>query len=120
MELKLTIYEDRLCRRQKEVKTAKDFELSTAVCEEVMNLINIDMFEGGLEALSDESNQALMVEVIKNGYPYFVELVKEIFEITDSDGYFKVGDLARLMMDIVKYSITQLATAIGGLNNAKN
>lgn len=120
MELKLTIYEDRLCRKQKEVKTAKDFELSTAVCEEVLNLINIDMFEGGLEALSNESNYTLMLGVIKNGYPYFVELVKEIFEITDDDGYFKVADLARLMMDIVKYSITELAASIGGGNNSKN
>lgn len=120
MELKLTIYEDRLCRKQKEVKTAKDFELSTAVCEEVLNLINIDMFEGGLEALSDESSQALMINVIKNGYPFFVELVKEIFELTDEDGYFKVADIARLMMDIVKYSITELAASIGGGKSEKN
>lgn len=113
MELKLTLYEDRLCRRKKEVKTAKDFELSTAICEEVLSLINIDMFEGGLDALSDESKYALMLNVVKNGYPYFVELVKEIFEITDKDGYFTLADVASLMMNIVKYSITQLAISLG-------
>lgn len=116
MELKLTLYNDRLCRKQKEVKVAKDFDLSTAVCEEVLNLINIDMFEGGLDALSSDSNKELMIQVIKNGYPYFVELIQEIFEIYDGDGYFKVSDVAGLMMSIVKYSITQLSNAIGGKN----
>jgi hypothetical protein len=116
MELKLTIYSDRLCRKQKDVLKAKDFDLSTAVCEDVLNVINIDMFEGGLEALSGESGKTLMLNVIKNGYPFFVELIKEIFEIEDSEDdktYFKIADVAVIMLDVVKYSFTELANSLG-------
>lgn len=114
MVLKLDVYKDRLCRKFEKTVTAKDFDLSTAVCEDVLNVINIDMFEGGLEALSDESQKELIINIIKNGYPFFVELIKEIFELTDGETYFKVADVATVVMDIVKYSITQLTGAIGG------
>ncbi len=114
MELKLTIYADRLCRKVKEEKKAQDFELSTAVCEDLLNIINIDLFDGGLEALSGESGQKLMLDIVKNGYPFFLELVKEIFEVTDDDGYFNLCDIAGLMLAIIKYSVTQLVSSIGG------
>lgn len=117
MELKLTIYSDRLCRKQKDELKARDFDLSTAVCEDVLNVINIDMFEGGLESLSGESGQKLMLDIIKNAYPFFVELIKEIFEIEDSEddkSYFKLSDVAAVMLDVVKYSFTELANSLGG------
>lgn len=119
MELKLNIYADRLCRRIEKTVTANDFELSTGVCEDVLNVINIDMFEGGLSALSDDSKQELMVGVIKNGYPFFIQLVQEIFEITEEETKrIRVADIARVVVDIVKYSFTQLASSFGG--TAKN
>lgn len=115
MELKLDIYKDRLCREKEKTVTAKDFDLSTGVCEDVLNVINIDMFEGGLQALSDESKNELISQIIKNGYPFFVELVKEIFELTDDEAKcIKIADITKVVMDIVKYSITQLTGALGG------
>lgn len=115
MELKLDVYKDRLCRETEKTVKAKDFELSTGICEDVLNVINIDMFEGGLEAISDESKNELIMQVIKNGYPFFVELIKDIFELTDDETKrLKVADIAKVVMDIVKYSITQLTSALGG------
>ena len=120
MELKLDIYTNRLCREVERTVTANDFELSTGVCEDVLNLINIDMFEGGLQSLSDESKQELMIDLVKNGYPYFLELIKEIFELSDSEAKrLKVADVAIVVFDIVKYSFTQLTSALGG-NKRKN
>ena len=127
MELKLNIYADRLCRKIEKTVTANDFELSTGVCEDVLNVINIDMFEGGLSALSEDSKQELMIDVIKNGYPFFIQLVQEIFEITEAEIFeiteaetkrIRVADIARVVVDIVKYSFTQLASSFGG--TAKN
>lgn len=119
MELKLNIYADRLCRKIEKTVTANDFELSTGVCEDVLNVINIDMFEGGLSALSEDSKQELMIDVIKNGYPFFIQLVQEIFEITEAETKrIRVADIARVVVDIVKYSFTQLASSFGG--TAKN
>ena len=115
MELKLNIYADRLCRKVEKTVTANDFELSTGVCEDVLNIINIDMFEGGLSALSDESMQELAVNIIKNGYPFFVELIKEIFDINDDDAKrIKIADIATVVLEIVKYSFAQLANSLGG------
>ena len=97
MELKLNIYADRLCRKVEKTVTANDFALSTGVCEDVLDIINIDMFEGGLDALSGESGQELMLDIIKNGYPFFVDLIKEIFEISDDEAKrIKVADVAVL------------------------
>lgn len=120
MELKLDIYTTRLCRKVERTATAQDFELSTGVCEDVLDIINIDMFEGGLSALSEESMTELVIGIIKNGYPFFMELIKEIFDITDSEAKrIKVTDIAKVVLDIIKYSFSQLAGAFGG-GNTKN
>lgn len=115
MELKLNVYTSRLCREVEKTVSANDFELSTGICEDVLNIINIDMFEGGMAALSDESMQELAVGIIKNGYPFFVQLIKEIFELTDDEAKrLKVADIAKVIIDIVKYSFEQLASSLGG------
>jgi hypothetical protein len=112
--LKLDIYTTRLCRTLEKTVTANDFELSTGVCEDVLNIINIDMFAGGLQSLSKESTQELVLEMIKNGYPYFIDLIKEIFEITDDEAKrIKIADIARVIIEIVKYSFLQLSSALG-------
>lgn len=115
MELKLNIYQDKFCRKIERTATAEDFELSTGICEDVLNVINIDMFQGGLAALSDESMNELAVGIIKDGYPFFVQLVKELFELTDDEAKrLKVADIAKVVIDIVKYSFSTLATSLGG------
>lgn len=120
MELKLDIYTTRLCRKVERTATAQDFELSTGVCEDVLDIINIDMFEGGLSALSNEDATELVIGIIKNGYPFFMDLIKEIFEITDDEAKrVKVSDVTKVVMEIIKYSFSQLAGAFGG-NSAKN
>lgn len=120
MELKLDIYETKLCRKVEKTVTANEFELSTGICEDVLAIINIDMFDGGAEALSDESMKALGIELIKNGYPYFMSLIRDIFEITEDESKrVKIGDIADVILGIVKYSFSQLATSLGG-KNSKN
>lgn len=120
MELKLNIYEDRFCRRVERTVTANTFDLSTGICEDVLDIINIDMFEGGLSALSNESMQEIAIGIVKDGFPFFVELVKELFELTDNEvRKTKIEDIAKIVVEIVKYSFTQLASSLGG-KNTKN
>ena len=115
MELKLDIYETKLCRKIEKTVTANDFELSTGICEDVLAIINIDMFEGGIEALSSESMKELGIELVKNGYPYFISLIRDIFEITEDESKrIKISDVAEVILGIVKYSFTQLASSLGG------
>lgn len=115
MELTLNVYKLKannkyiICKEPARVATAQDFELTTGVCEDIMNLINIDMFEGGLDALSDESKKDLVIGIIKDGYPMFKEIIKEVFELTDDEAkHLKIADVAGVVIDIVKYSFIQL------------
>lgn len=120
MELKLNIYKNEYCREVEKTVTANDFELSTGICEDVLNAINIDMFEGGLSALSDESMQELALGIVKNGYPVFKDLIKGVFEIGDEEvRRVKIADMATVIMEIVKYAFNQLANSLG-VKNSKN
>ena len=124
MELTLNIYKAKgkytISKEVARVATAQDFELTTGVCEDIMSLINIDMFEGGLDAISDENKQELVIDIIKNGYPMFIEIIKEVFELTDDEAkHLKISDVALVVIDIVKYSFIQLGKAFGN-KNSKN
>ena len=123
MELTLNVYKAKgkhlISTEVERVAKAQDFELTTGICEDVLDIIKIDMFDGGLEALSDESKQDLIIGLVKDGYPFFLELIKEIFEITDDEAKrLRIADIAKVIVGIVKYSFTQLAGAIG--KNEKN
>lgn len=122
MELKLDIYKTKFCKKGDIEKTctANDFELSLGVCEDVLNMINIDMFEGGLEAISDDSKNELFTTLVRNGLPFFKDMIKEIFEITDEEvAKTKLSDIVKVVINIVKYSFSQLASSLGG-NKGKN
>lgn len=124
MELSLNIYKAKgkytITDEIERVAVARDFELTTGVCEDIMDLINIDMFSGGFAALSDESKQELAMSIIKDGYPLFLEIIKEVFDLTDKEAkHLKIADVANVVLEIVKYSFTQLAKSFGG-KNSKN
>lgn len=121
MELRLKVYKTRLCREVEREVTARDFDLSTGVCEDVLDMINIDMFEGGLSALSADSQRELVTEIVVKNRRFFIELVQEIFELSNEEiKRVMLADVASVMMDIVKYSMVQLASALGGKSKEKN
>ena len=114
MELKLNVYTTKFCKEIERIATAEDFELSTGICEDGLNIVNIDMFEGGLTSLSDESIYDIVISVVKNGFPFFIELVKEIFDLKDDETKrLKLSEIAVVVVDIVKYSVSQLAGTFG-------
>lgn len=114
MELYLNIYKTKLCREVEKTVTANEFELSVGVCEDVVNMINIDMFEGGLEGLSNEAILEIAIPIIRNGFPFFKELLSEIFEVSpDEIRRTKISEVAQCIVAIVKYSISQLKSLVG-------
>lgn len=114
MELKLNIYTNKICREVEKTVKARDFELSLGVCEDVLDIINIDMFEGGLAALSQEEMFDLAIPIIKNGFPFFTGLLSEIFEVSEDEiKRTKISEVAQVIVAIVKYSIIQLKSLRG-------
>lgn len=120
MELKLNIYADRFCRNVERTVTANTFDLSTGICEDVLDVVQIDLFEGGVSALSSESQLEIVLGMVKDGFPFFKELVKELFDITDDEvRRTKIEDIANIVVEIVKYSFKNLVSSLGG-KKAKN
>ena len=120
MDLKLPIYKDEFCQEIEREATAGEFKLSVGICEDVLNIINIDMFEGGLEALSDETTNALVMGIVKNGFPYFKKIIMRLFNLTEGEiRRTEIADIAKVVLGIVKYSIIQLSTTLGA-KSSKN
>lgn len=124
MEITLNVYKRKskflLSKEVDRVARAQDFELSTGVCEDVLKAINIDLIDGGISALSTETKETLFFGLIKDGYPFFVELIKDIFELTDDEGKrLKMAEVVIAISAIAKYAYNQLENSIGE-NAGKN
>ena len=122
MELKLKLYEDRLCRKVKDEIKANDFGLSLGVCEEILNAVNIDMFAGGgLSALSDESKLELLLPIVKDGLPYFKELLAEIFEVSLADmKNTDLGEIVVVIFQVVVFALNKMTPFAEKGKNGKN
>lgn len=115
MELTLNIYGDRFCRQYVRTATADTFDLSTAICTDVIGIINLDLLEGGLFSLSDESKVEMIAGIVKEGFPFFVELMRELFELTEEEiRYTKIEEVVSVVVEIVKYSVKTLKSSLVG------
>ena len=120
MELKLNIYKSKGSKEVENTYIANDFELSTGVCEDLMNIVNIDLFEGGLQALSKQSQVMETLKIMINGHPVFKDILKEIFEgLTDEEiKRTKMSETTEVIFATVRYALTTIFSAFGG--NSKN
>lgn len=123
MELTLNIYKvGKYTASNEVIRVAKvqDFSLTLGACEDILNLINIDMFAGGLDAMTSESKLELISEIIKNGLPMFKEIIQEIFSLTDEEAKgLKIEEVGGVIVAIIKYAFSQLGKSIGN-KNSKN
>ena len=120
MDLKLNIYNDKFCRELKRTATAKDFELSTGICEDVLNVINIDALDGGFFTLSNESKTEIAIGIVRNGFPFFKEIMQELFGVSDEEmRCTKISEIANVVIEIVNYSKKELVSSLGG-KSSKN
>lgn len=115
MELKLNIYG----RSGEVVKTytANDFTLKTGVCEDVMELVDIDKLTSG-----NISNQMLGVEIIKivaKSFNKIKPFMQDIFEGLTDEEYRNTSleDVGKVVISVVKFTINRLYS-VGG--NSKN
>lgn len=109
MELKLNLYSDKFCRKFLREVSAKDFDLSLGICEDLLDIINIDMFEGGLDALTDGKDMTVFLPIVKNALPFIKELLAELFEVSVEElRYVKLSDIVTVVKQIVAYAINEM------------
>lgn len=117
MELTLNVYTNRKLKEIEKTYRVNDFELSTGACEDLLDLINIDMFEGGLEALSSESQIIEVLKPILSGRAVFYDILKDVFDVNEDElKRTKLSEVLKALASIIKYSITGLATSFKGKN----
>lgn len=112
MELRLNIYTDKKCKELERTAIANDFELSTGVCEDVLQLVKVDQIDD-LAALSEESQAAVLVEIISNNFEEFKNLLKNVFDdLTDNDlSRTKMNEMMSVVAQIIKYAFQMLFSA---------
>ena len=113
MKLELNIYTDDFCTEVARVAKAGEFKLSLGICEDVLEMIHIDMWDGGLTAMSDESMRELSIGIIRDGFPFFKKIIKRLFNLTDEEvRNTDLTDIAKVVVEIIKYSISQLRSSL--------
>lgn len=105
MELKLNIYNGNEIEK---TYITQDFRLSTGVCEDIINVIDIEQF-ANLNNLSDEDALKLLPTMMKLA-KQFNPIMKQVFpELTD-DEYKRtdMSEVSAVAWQVIMYTITQL------------
>lgn len=109
MELKLNLYSDKFCRKFVREVSASGFDLSLGICEDLLDIINIDMFEGGLDALTDGKDMSVFLPIVKNALPFIKELLAELFEVSVEElKYVKLSEVVTVVKGIVAFAIGEM------------
>lgn len=111
MDLKLNIYE-----KKKVVKTytAETYDLMFGTVEDLIDLIDLDQLKNG----TDAEIIKLVGKVIINGMGIIKPLLKDIFEgLTDEElKKTKISEISTALVEIVKFSISQITKGTNGKN----
>ena len=105
MELKLNIYKGKEIEK---TYTADDFRLMTGTCEDLLNMIDMDMFSK-LDGLSDEE-AIKALSMIVGVFKQFKPIMKDIFpELTD-DEYKRTDmkEVSAIAWHVIQYTFGQL------------
>ena len=108
--MKLTIYEN---KKPVKIYTAEAYDLMFGTVEDIAEAMDLDNLKTG----SDVEIIGLAVDLIKRNMTTVKDLLKDIFEgMTDDEiKHARVRDIARVLVDVVKYTISQLKS-----DNSKN
>lgn len=103
MELKLNVYKG---NEVEKTYTTSEINLQTGVCEDILEIVNIDKFE-------NLDSQELAVEVLKlvsKGFAIFKPLLKEVFVgITDEElRRTRVKEIGSVIINIISFTLTEL------------
>lgn len=103
--MKLTIYEN---KKPVKTYTAETYDLMFGPVEDIAEAMNIDALQTG----SDVEIIGMAANLIKSNITTVKDLLKDIFDgLTDEEiKRTKVREIARVLVDVVKFTITQLKT----------
>lgn len=112
MQLTLNVYEAGAVTK---TYTANEFDLMFGTVEDVIALIDLDAFSDGA---TDSALIMAATKVVVKGFDQVKDLLKEVFPgVTDEElRKTKIKEVAPLLVQIIKYSLTEIA----GIGKGKN
>lgn len=105
MELKLNIYDNKGIMK---TYTVQDFRLKTGVCEDILEIVEIDKFTD-LQNMKDEDALKLMPMMIRFS-KQFKTIMMQIFPELTEDEYknTEMSEVAGIAWQVIMYTITAL------------
>ena len=115
MELKLTIYKDTRLSEVEKTYVTSDFKISLAVAEDILALVNVDMFTN---KISEDEQFTMLLKLVIGGKDKFKDLVKNVFvELTDDElKRTELKEFVKLVYNIVVYAIAGLTNLVDEKN----
>ena len=104
MELKLNIYNG---KKIEKTYTSRDFDLRTGTCEDILKLVDIDKFSGGI---GDEEAMMEVLKVVVKAFGKFKTLMQEIFEGLTDEEYSNttIKEVAGVVLKVIMFTISEL------------
>ena len=111
MELKINIYNKREITK---TYTNETYDLMFGTIEDFMDLINVDELKTG----SDQEIIMLVGKAVPKGMGTIKALLKDVFEgMTDEElKHTKVKEITKVLVNIIKSSITEIGKGIDEKN----
>lgn len=115
MELKLNVYKGRDVEK---TYTTNDFALYTKDVEDILQLIDVDMFTKN--KLTDEELNLAIMKIVSKALPKFKPIVQSVFNgLSDEEyGRTKINELGNVIFNIFIYAIEEMFTFVNP--NSKN
>lgn len=112
MQLALNIYE---AGKVSKTYTANEFDLMFGTVEDIIVLIDLDAFG---EGATDSALITAAMKLVVKGFDQVKDLLKEVFPgLTDEElRKVKIKEVAPLLVQIIKYSLTEIV----GISKGKN
>lgn len=112
MQLVLNIYKNK--NEIEKTYTAETYDLMFGTMEDILNIIDIEKFDSG----DKEDFVAAASKLIAGGLNQLKPLLLDVFDgLTEEElRKTRVADLTKIVIEIVKYSITQIRGASTGKN----
>lgn len=114
MNLKLNIYDGK-----KVVKTyeANDFTLTTGICEDIINTVDIDKLTSG--KLNDTALGIEVIKLVAKSFSKFRPFLQDVFEGLTDEEYrnTSIKEVGQVIVQIVKYTVDELYNVGGSSKN---
>lgn len=114
MNLELNIYDGKKVVKKYE---ANDFTLTTGICEDIINTVDIDKLTSG--KLNDTALGIEVIKLVAKSFSKFKPFLQDVFEGLTDEEYrnTSIKEVGQVIVQIIKYTVDELYNVGGSSKN---